>query len=88
MLMCKREDEHRGVLCVLVVLWEVPLPFRVWERGRGCLGVGGSLGTPGGGSDRSVRVVSGGAPTCSAPCASSQPWAQSNLRFEERWFMC
>lgn len=48
MLMCKREDGHRGVLCVLVVLWEVPLPFRVWGWGRGCLGVGGSLGTPGG----------------------------------------
>lgn len=48
MLMCKREDGHRGVLCVLVVLWEVPLPFRVWERGRGSLGVGGSLGIPGG----------------------------------------
>lgn len=49
MLMCKREDGHRGVLCVLLVLWEVPLPFRVWGWGRGCLGVGGSLGTPGGG---------------------------------------
>lgn len=48
MLMCKREDGHRVVLCVLLVLQEVPLPFSAWEWGRGCLGVGGSLGTPGG----------------------------------------